>query len=182
MSPAEQIIGPFWDAVFGFFGDLTLAGFISFLRITAIVLSVIFFFGIFIVESKFKKLKIAMEGKIDEEGLPSKMPPKGAFQKGWDEIEKLVQFKREADYKQAVVKADALLEDVIKRMGLPNLEVALNQNKLTENHLTNINDIKLAHNVKSKITSSPNFHLTQEEAKNWVEVYRTAFVEWGILE
>lgn len=184
MSAAEIILGPLWRLLGALFGDVTLQDIVAFLRATSIVLSALFFFFIFIVEGKLKRLKIAMEGKLDPaEALSlSRMPPKGAFQESWDKIIVAVELRREADYRNAVIEADKLFEDIIKRLGLPNADVALNQKKITSEHLSNIAQITEAHNVKTKLVSNPNFHITQEQARQFVAMYAQAFKEWGVLE
>ena len=182
MSPAERILGPLLNPFIGFFADITLLEFVSFLRILSVVLAVLFFFLILIIESKFKKLKNLLSGKLEEGQLPShRPPPKGPFQKSWEEISKKLKMQREVDYKQAVIQADALMEDIIKRLGFPNIDSALNQKKLTSQHLRNIDELQQAHKTKVKIATEPNFPLSQEEAKRLVGVYETSFKEWGLL-
>lgn len=182
MNAAEIILGPLWRFLGRLFADTTLQDIISFLRVVAIFISVIFFFLIFIVEGKLKRIKIAMQGKLSPGEIPSRRPPKGPFQASWDKILALVELRREADYRQAVIEADKLFEDIIKRLGFPNIDVALMQKKITKEHLSNVADVLEAHNVKSKLVSNPNFHITQEQARQQVAVYAQAFKEWGVLE
>ena len=118
---------------------------------------------------------------MEKGSLPTKLPPKTPFQKALEEVFKKVALRREADYKQAVIQADNLLEDIIKRLGFPNIDSAISQKKLTKEHLSNIDELWLAHKAKVKMASDPNFRLTQEEAKKLVSVYEAAFKEWGIL-
>jgi len=135
-----------------------------------------------VIEGKLKKLKDLLSGKLEEGQLPShRPPPKGPFQKSWEEISKKLEMQREVDYKQAVIQVDALMEDIIKRLGFPNIDSALNQKKLSRQHLLNIDELTQAHKTKVKIETEPNFRLNQEEAKRLVEVYETSFKEWGLL-
>jgi len=55
VSAAERILGPLINPIIGLFANLTLLEFVSFLRILAVVLSVVFFFIILVIEGKLKK-------------------------------------------------------------------------------------------------------------------------------
>ena len=83
----------------------------------------------------------------------------------WDEIKARLQKGDEPNLKLAVIEADSLLDDILKRMGLPgtNFEERLKQIEIQE--VKSVNKIWETHQLRDRIIHTPDFHVTQEEAE-----------------
>lgn len=81
----------------------------------------------------------------------------------------------ESEYKLAIIEVDRMLDDVLKRMGYPgaNLEERLSQ--LTSATLSNIDQIRGAHQIRNNIIRDPDYRLDLNEAKRILEIYEQAF-------
>jgi hypothetical protein len=95
--------------------------------------------------------------------------------KSWAKILARLETASEQEYKLAVIEADSMLEDILKRMGYPgsNLEEILGN--LTSATLPNIDEIFQAHRLRNNIVHDPNFHLSLDQARKTLQVYEKAF-------
>jgi hypothetical protein len=91
-------------------------------------------------------------------------------QKRWLKIEKKLNSGQEANYKLAILEADALYDEYLKILGHEK-----------ENGLSNINEIKMAKGVRKKIVDDNQYVLTREEAEKSVYAYKKGLGELGVL-
>ncbi|MFH1582503.1 MAG: hypothetical protein ABIA08_01965 [bacterium] len=95
--------------------------------------------------------------------------------KAWNKIKTRLDSGLESEYKLAVIEADGVLDDVLRRMGYrgENLEERLA--KLTSATLSNIENIKEAHKSRTNILHNPDQGLSLDEAKKILAVFEKAF-------
>lgn len=91
-------------------------------------------------------------------------------QKRWLKIEKKLNSGQEANYKLAILEADALYDEYLKILGYEK-----------EKGLSNIDDIKMAKGVRKKIVDDNQYVLTREEAEKSVYAYKKGLGELGVL-
>jgi len=99
----------------------------------------------------------------------------------WVKIIKKLESEKESEYKLAVIEADGLLEDKLKRIGQKGDTLIDLLEKLDSVILSNIEKVKQAHEVRNSIVHNPDYHLTLDEAKKTIEVYGRAFRELKIF-
>lgn len=105
---------------------------------------------------------------------------KGANEK-WDAIMKRVKRGDEANLKLAVIEADNLIDDILKRMGLPGIDMGERLKQIQAQEIASVNKIWETHEVRNKIVHEPDFYLTQEEAEQAVRNIEEALKELEYL-
>lgn len=81
----------------------------------------------------------------------------------------------ESEYKLAVIEADSMLDDILKKMGFGGETLGERLGKITSATLPNIEEIKKVHQTRNNIIHDPDYRLSLDEAKKVVAVYEKAF-------
>jgi hypothetical protein len=81
----------------------------------------------------------------------------------------------ESEYKLAVIEADGMLDDILKRMGFTGETLGERLEKLTSATLPNIEEIKEKHQIRNNIVHDPDYRLSLDEARKILGVYEQAF-------
>lgn len=81
----------------------------------------------------------------------------------------------ESEYKLAVIEADNMMDDILKRMGYGGETLGERLTKLTAATLSNIEQIKETHKMRNNIVHDPDYRLSSDEAKKFMAVYERAF-------
>jgi len=97
--------------------------------------------------------------------------------KQWQAIEELLLENYSSSWKLAVVKADALIENLLKQLGFKgkNLEELINSLKLRG--YQNLNLLEGAHTVSKEILANRDYSISQKEAQSIVEIYKKFWQE-----
>ena len=98
-----------------------------------------------------------------------------SIEKQWLKIKSRTDSGLESEYKLAVIAADNMMSDILKRMGCPGETLEERLKGVTVATLPNIEEIKTVHQVRNNIIREPDYRLSLEETKNALEVYEKAF-------
>ncbi|MFH1656321.1 MAG: hypothetical protein ABH956_00940 [Candidatus Nealsonbacteria bacterium] len=93
----------------------------------------------------------------------------------WGNILKRLKLRKEAEYKMAVIQADALFNNLLERKGIMGETMAEKLKKINSEMLKNINDVWEAHKVRNDIVHSPDQKIGLAKAKKAVNVFKQAF-------
>lgn len=99
----------------------------------------------------------------------------------WQKIEKRLESGVEADLKLAVLEADELFDQCLTQIGYSGKTLEEKLEKLTEEIIPNLNDIKRVREVRNSIVEDPSFKLEIEEAKRILAVYKKALQDLQAL-
>ena len=127
-----------------------------------------------------RKLKI-LPKKIEQIkawfGLNEVFETPSKSKKQWQAIEELLLENYSSSWKLAVVKADALIENLLKQLGFKgnNLEELINSLKLRG--YQNLNLLEGAHAVSKEILANRDYSINQKEAQSIVEIYKKFWQE-----
>ncbi|MFA5355470.1 MAG: hypothetical protein WC302_01950 [Candidatus Paceibacterota bacterium] len=94
--------------------------------------------------------------------------------KTWQKISFRLESGLESEYKLAVIEADGLLDDVLRRMGFKGETLEERLKGLTFATLPNMEDVKEAHKSRTAILHNPDQPLSLEEAKKLMGTYEKA--------
>ena len=95
--------------------------------------------------------------------------------KVWDKITVKLDTGLESEYKLAVIEADDMMNDILKRMGITGETLGEKLKNLTSATLPNIEEIIESHQVRNNIVHNPDYELSLDEAKKLLAVYEKAF-------
>lgn len=109
--------------------------------------------------------------------------PYGAkkIDRDWQQIRSRLETGSESEYKLAVIEADSLLDNILKRMGYSGESLGDRLKTLTSATIPNIDVIKEGHQVRNNIIHDPDYQLELEEAKKILDAYEQAFVSLQVL-
>jgi hypothetical protein len=101
--------------------------------------------------------------------------------KRWEMI--LARLKRgdEANLKLAVIEADNLLDEILKRMALPGRDMGERLQQFETHELASLDRVWQAHKLRNQIVHEPGIHITQEQAEEAVANIEAALKELEYL-
>jgi hypothetical protein len=97
------------------------------------------------------------------------------LEKQWGKITARLDTGLESEYKLAIIEADSMMDDTLKRMGYSGESLGERLEKLTSATLPNIEDIKQAHQTRNNIIHDPDYSLSLDDARSLLGVYERAF-------
>jgi len=101
--------------------------------------------------------------------------------KDWSKTKARLDMGLESEYKLALIEADSLLDDILKKMNFSGENVGERLEKLTVASLSNLEELKAAHKVRNNIVHDPDYHLTLEEAKKTIGAYEKAMIDLQVI-
>lgn len=102
--------------------------------------------------------------------------------KSWDDIERHFFVGDDNDLKIAIVEADKLLDDALRAIGVPGVQLGDKLKKVRESQLPNVEDVWQAHKLRNRIAHESNFTLKRDLAERALTVYEKALEHLGALE
>lgn len=99
----------------------------------------------------------------------------------WKKIQQRIETANEAEYKLAVIEADGMLNDILLRMGFAGETLGDRLKLLTPAIISNLYDIKEAHQIRNNVVHDPHYQLTLKEAQRTLEIYRMAFSSLDLI-
>ena len=97
------------------------------------------------------------------------------IEKDWRKIIARLDTGLESEYKLAVIEADNMANETLKRMGYGGESLGERLQKLTAATLPNIEEIKEAHQVRNNIIHDPNYKLSLDEVRKVLDIFEKAF-------
>ena len=94
----------------------------------------------------------------------------------WEKILKRLERGEESELKLAIIEADDLLNDVVKKMGYSGETLGEKLKKVSKVILPNLDEVFEAHKIKSYIVHDPTYRLDIEEAKRILEIYEKSLI------
>ena len=101
--------------------------------------------------------------------------PKGSLSQKWHDIEERLNTKEEGNYRLAVIEADNMLDDLLKKIGYEGDDMGERLKQLKEAEVPSLNELWQAHKLRNKIVHEPDVSLTYDETKKSLEAYKRAF-------
>lgn len=143
------------------------------LIISALFISIIFFLLIKIRKDIEKFLGQAIES-VAAPGLP-----KSEMNKKWQTVLDKLESMEKDSYKMAVIEADKIFDDIIKRIGYQGDDMGERLKQINSAQIANIDEIWQAHKLRNQLVHEPDFQINQSQAKRSVEIYQKAMKDLG---
>jgi ABC-type lipoprotein release transport system permease subunit len=96
---------------------------------------------------------------------------KGKLRKKWDEIRKNMETENESKWKLAVIEADAIIDDLIRRMGYKGENMSERLAGINPGQIENIEELKLAHETRNRIIQEESYKLEKTKAQEAIGYY-----------
>ncbi len=95
--------------------------------------------------------------------------------KQWSKITKRLEGGKETEYRMAIIEADSLLGDILRKMGYKGETLRSLLEQVDTKILPNLEDIWYAHELRNNIVHDSNYDLNLENAKKAMKIYEQAF-------
>lgn len=102
--------------------------------------------------------------------------------KAWKQIQKRLKTKDDAQIKLAVIEADRIFDEILKRSGYQGGTADERLKQITPEQLSNIAEVLQARRIRNRLASEQDFKLTIGEAESLIEIYKKAFQEFGLID
>lgn len=99
----------------------------------------------------------------------------------WQKAQARLETANEAEYKLAVIEADSILDEALKRMSFPGATLEERLKNLTPTVVPNVQEIQQAHLLRNNIVYDPNFRLSLDEARKTLASYEKSFVSLDLI-
>jgi hypothetical protein len=156
----------------------TFLNFLFGLRIFGIILSFILLILILLFRMKLIKIKTKKEAKvgmsgIEKDSLLNDVKINTMFKK----INDYISFENILYWKLALAEVDSYLNNVIIEIGFKGSDMSDRLCKMSNEYLSNLEDIKEIHQKVTEILDDNNYLLTKEETEKRIEIYKGAIDE-----
>ncbi|MEA2113689.1 MAG: hypothetical protein U9P63_03500 [Patescibacteria group bacterium] len=143
------------------------------LKTISIILSILLIFVIlFLIFQLRKEIKKSLE--LVTESAVSAALSKKTTSKEWESVLEKIEKEDTDSCKMAVIEADKILDDLLKRNGYAGEDMGERLKQITSAQLFNLDEVWQAHRVRNRIVHESDFKLTHPQAKRAVEIYQKA--------
>jgi len=97
------------------------------------------------------------------------------LERDWRKITSRLDTGLESEYKLALIEADNIMDETLKRMGYGGETLGERLEKLTTATLPNIEAVKEAHKIRGNVIHDPDYRLSLDAAKKVLTTYEKAF-------
>lgn len=148
------------------------------LQVVSVILSAVFLWGIIHIITATNYINLKKEQFLEPFGKDYVSRRRSLI--AWKNIQKRLNSEDQNDWKLAILEADHILNEILKMSGyLGKLSDQLKM--LSEEQLKNIEDVSRAHGIADKIKNDPSFLITQDEAREVIEVYKQSFKDLNLI-
>ena len=96
----------------------------------------------------------------------------------WENAMKHIGSDNPNDWKQAIIEADIILDDLLTKMGYRGESIGEKLKRVAAGDMKTLNEAWEAHKVRNQIAHEAGFSLNHHEAKNAIGMYRKVFEEF----
>lgn len=150
------------------------------LKIISVILSAFFLITTVYIIRKTNYFEIKREQFLNI--LGGKYLSRRRVLKAWAQIRRRLLSPQQNDWKLAILESDHVLNEILKMSGYLGTRLEDKLLLITPTQLSNIEDIKRAHEVRHKIANDPTFPITQKDAEDLVNIYKVAFKELNLIQ
>jgi uncharacterized membrane protein len=112
----------------------------------------------------------------DKLGLPTEEEFKNPR---WQHVQDLMKSKSQSDWRQAIIEADIILDEMLRRMGYTGLTIGDILKNIEPSDFINLEKAWEAHKFRNEIAhTGSEFQLAKGEAERVIDLYRTIFDEF----
>jgi len=98
----------------------------------------------------------------------------------WQHIESLIESPTDSDWRQAIIEADIMLDDLLRARGYAGETVGERLKQVVSSKLTSLNDAWEAHKVRNEIAHQGSaFKISEHAAHRTIARYENVFHELG---
>jgi len=114
--------------------------------------------------------------------IPSELTTrKNRLVKKWNKVKKEMESENESTWKVAIIEADNIIDDLIKRMNYPGENMGERLAGINPGQIENIEELKRAHETRNRIIHEENFKLSKKQAEKIIGYYENFLKYFEVL-
>jgi len=154
--------------------------FIPHLKFTLSILTIFFITGIIYCYVRIYEIRKEEDKKYK---FAEPEPQSGGIaRERWNLVQKHITSTNENDWKLAIIEADSILDDLVKKMGYDGESLGEKLKAADVSDFRNIQNAWEAHKVRNRIAhDGSTFEITHREAKRVLGLYEDVFNEFGYI-
>ena len=99
----------------------------------------------------------------------------------WQKTLARLETAQEAEYKLAVIEADSMLNETLKRMAFPGATIDERLQNLSAAIVANVGEVQEAHALRNNVVHDPNFRLSLDDAKKTLSAFEKTFQSLDLI-
>ena len=172
------------QSIIDFFPHLSLwvVEVVNLLIIFSLVLSVCFVLGIIFCVEALKRIRDKEASIHDlkvEDSYETVDKADSSLSKRWDSVMRHIDSPNQNDWKQAIIEADVMLDDLLNKMEYRGASVGEKLKRVEKGDFKTLDDAWEAHKVRNQIAhEGVSVTLSHYEAKRVINMYKKVFEEF----
>ena len=147
-------------------------------KIIAVIVALLCIYGMAVWLRKLWILRAEDRKRMYPEPEPMTAP----IHPQWQRIEDHLQSPNENDWRQAIMEADIMLDDILDKMDLPGETMGDKLKAVDKGAFLTLDNAWEAHRARNQIAHEGSAYvLTGREAKRIIELYKTVFEEFQVI-
>jgi len=125
-------------------------------------------------------------GNIREAMVGMNIPPELTSKKKkmrgrWKQIRKRLSSDNESEYKVAIIEADNVIDEIIKKMTYPGENMGERLGNIPPGQIESLEQLKKAHDIRNRIIHEANFQVNRKFAEEIMGYYESFLKEFEVL-
>jgi len=101
--------------------------------------------------------------------------------KKWGMVKKRLEKDNEAEYKLALIEADKILDDILKKMGYGEESLNEKLKHLSSSDVSNLEELLKVNEICQNVVHDPDYRLNKEKAEEIISVFEKSFKELEVF-
>ncbi len=154
--------------------------FIFWAKVVLFLITVIF--GIIVVTLVFRIINLRRDEVRDFLNLlRTDTSGQAIHNKRWEKVVAYLESDNQSDWKQAIIEADTLLDEMVAAMHYPGENLGERLKNVEPSDFLTLQDAWDAHKIRNQIAHQTDFTLTRREARRVMELYERVFREFEFI-
>ncbi len=144
-------------------------------------LALFFLIAIIYCVEQLKQIRKKEELMYDTKVEPAYQETSGgdpALSHRWENVIRHIESPNQNDWKQAILEADIILDDILTSMGYRGESIGEKLKRVEPGDFHSLDEAWEGHKVRNQIAHEPGFTITQHDALATVNLYRKVFEEF----
>lgn len=160
---------------------VSLSGIVFWWKAIGIVVSVTAVTGIVAVVIKTQEVVRWRALKDITEFMKTESFPREERNARWDAVEKRMKSDHPSDWKLAVIEADSIMDDLLKRMRYEGATMGERLQQIEPSDFDSLQAVWKAHKMRNRIAHEPETAITRSEAEYAIELFKRGLKEFEYI-
>lgn len=159
----------------------SLSGIVFWWKVIGIIVSVTAVTGIIAVVIKTQEIVRWRVLKDITEFMKTESFPREERNARWEGVKKRMASNHPSDWKLAVIEADSIMDELLKRMGYEGINMGERLRQIEPSDFDSLQAVWKAHKLRNRIAHEPETAVTKSEAEYAIELFERGLEEFEYI-